>query len=103
MQQTIQLKLLPSEAADDTTLREYIARATARREEEINGFQLIKRSIDARGRQPHILLTVKVFIDEPYREEPLDTIIFPDVSKADRQAIIVGAGPAGLFAALRLA
>jgi len=102
MQQTLQLKLLPAEAADESVLREYIARATARREEEINGFQLIKRSIDARGRQPHILLTVKVFINEPYREEPLDTIIFPDVSRASRQAIIVGAGPAGLFAALRL-
>jgi hypothetical protein len=102
MQQTLQLKLLPAEAADDNVLREYIAQATARREEEINGYQLIRRSIDARGRQPHILLTVKAFIDEPYREEPLETIIFPDVSKADRQAIIVGAGPAGLFAALRL-
>jgi len=94
--------LLPAEAADDGVLREYIARATARRAEEINGYQLIKRSIDARGRQPHILLTVKVFINEPYREEPLETLVFPDVSKADRQVVIVGAGPAGLFAALRL-
>jgi len=102
MQQTLQLKLLPAEAADDAVLREYIARATARRVEEINGYQLIKRSIDARGRQPHILLTVKVFINEPFREEPLEPIVFPDVSKASRQVVIVGAGPAGLFAALSL-
>src|ERR1700755_2706250 len=102
MQQTIQLKLLPSEAADDSVLREYIGRVTARRKEEINGYQLIKRSIDARGRQPHILLTVKVFINEPYREESFESINFPDVSRADRQVLIVGAGPAGLFAALRL-
>ncbi|HEY4110619.1 NAD(P)/FAD-dependent oxidoreductase [Puia sp.] len=102
MQQTLQLKLLPAEAADDTTLREYIARATARRGEEINGYQLIKRSIDARGRQPHILLTVKVFINEPFREESFEPIAFPDVSKAHRQVVIIGAGPAGLFAALRL-
>jgi uncharacterized FAD-dependent dehydrogenase len=102
MQQTLQLKLLPAEAADERVVREYIARAAARQAEEINGYQLVKRSIDARGRQPHILLTVKVFIDEPFREEPLETVFFPEVSKADRQVVIVGAGPAGLFAALRL-
>src|SRR5689334_5779201 len=102
MQQTIQLKLLPAEAADESVLREYIARAAARQMEEINGYQLIKRSIDARGRQPHVLLTVKVFIDEPFREEHFESINFPDVSRADRQVLIIGAGPAGLFAALRL-
>src|SRR5258708_23531800 len=102
MQQTLQLKLQPAEADDETTLREYIAQATARREEEIKGFQLIKRSIDARGRQPHILLTVKVFINEPFRAERIESINFPDVSRADRQVLIIGAGPAGLFAALQL-
>src|ERR1700760_2727811 len=102
MQQTIQLKLLPAEAADDTTLREYIARATARREDEITGYQLVKRSIDARGRQPHVLLSVKVFISEPFQPERFGSFLFPDVSRADRQVLIVGAGPAGLFAALRL-
>jgi uncharacterized FAD-dependent dehydrogenase len=102
MQQTIQLKLLPAEAADDTTLREYIARTTARREDEITGYQLIKRSIDARGRQPHVLLSVKVFIGEPFQPERFEPFLFPEVSRADRQVLIVGAGPAGLFAALRL-
>jgi len=102
MQQTLQLKLLPAEAADDTLLREYIARAAARREEEINGYQLIKRSIDARSRCPHILLTVKVFINEPFREELFESVNFPDVSRANRQVLIIGAGPGGLFAALRL-
>jgi uncharacterized FAD-dependent dehydrogenase len=102
MQQTLQLKLLPAEAADESALREYIARAVARRMEEINGYQLIKRSIDARGRQPHVLLTVKVFINEPFREEYFESINFPDVSRANRQVVIIGAGPAGLFAALRL-
>jgi uncharacterized FAD-dependent dehydrogenase len=102
MQQTIQLKLLPAEAADEPILREYVVRATARRDEEITGIQLIKRSIDARGRQPHILLSVKVFIGEPFQPESFEPIAFPDVSRADRQVLIVGAGPAGLFAALRL-
>ncbi|GGB05529.1 NAD(P)/FAD-dependent oxidoreductase [Puia dinghuensis] len=102
MKQTLQLKLLPAEAADDSIIREYIARSTARREEEITGFHLIKRSIDARGRQPHILLTVNAFIGEPFHEQTPETFSFPDVSRAHRQVLIVGAGPAGLFAALRL-
>lgn len=102
MQQTLQLKLLPAEAADNTAIREYVLRATARKEEEVTGFHLVKRSIDARGRQPHILLTVRVFIGEPFRELAPEPVAFPDVSGADRQVVIVGAGPAGLFAALRL-
>jgi uncharacterized FAD-dependent dehydrogenase len=102
MQQTLQLKLLPAEAADDSIVREYIARATGRRGEEITGFELVKRSLDARGRQPHIILTLRVFIGEPFRESKPPILSFPDVSRAEKQVIIVGAGPAGLFAALRL-
>jgi len=102
MQQTLQLKLLPAEAASDSVVREYIARATGRREEEISGYNLVKRSLDARGRQPHIILTVQVFIGEPYEESEPERVPFPDVSHADKQVIIIGAGPAGLFAALRL-
>jgi uncharacterized FAD-dependent dehydrogenase len=102
MQQTLQLKLLPEEAANDPLVREYIARATGRQEEEITGYNLIKRSLDARGRQPHIILTVQAFIGEPFLESTPQPIVFPDVSRADRQVIIIGAGPAGLFAALRL-
>jgi hypothetical protein len=102
VQQTLQIKLLPSEAASDSIVREYIARATGRREDEITGFNLLKRSLDARGRQPHVLLTVRVFIGEAFQEIEPERIPFPDVSRADKQVIIVGAGPAGLFAALRL-
>jgi uncharacterized FAD-dependent dehydrogenase len=102
MRQTIQLKLLPAEAASDKTIREYIARSTGRQEQHISGFHLLKRSIDARGRQPHILLTVEAFIDEAFTQTIPDTLSYPDVSKADKQVIVIGAGPAGLFAALRL-
>src|SRR5258708_3922582 len=101
MRQTLQLKLLPAEAANDGIIREYIIQATGRREEVITGFNLLKRSIDARGRQPHILLTVEAFIDEAFTEKAPEILPFPDVSKADKQVIIIGAGPAGLFAALR--
>ncbi len=102
MQQIFQLKLLPAESASDLVIREYIARAAGRREEEITGYNLIKRSLDARGRQPHIVLTVEAYIGEPYHENRIELISFPDVSHADKQTIVIGAGPAGLFAALRL-
>jgi uncharacterized FAD-dependent dehydrogenase len=102
MRQTLQLKLLPAEATKDDIIREYIASAAGRRIEAITGFHLLKRSIDARGRQPHILLLVEAFIDEAFTEKAPGTIPFPDVTKADKQVIIIGAGPAGLFAALRL-
>jgi len=102
MQQKLQLKLLPGEAVNPSIIREYIAGAVGRRPEDISGFQIVRRSIDARSRQPHILLTVEVTIGEPFREETPAVLSFPDVSAADRQVIIIGAGPAGLFAALRL-
>jgi uncharacterized protein len=102
MRQKLQLKLLPQEANDPVIIREYIARATGHREGEVTGFWPERRSIDARSRQPHILLTLDAFIGEPFAEKPTERISFPDISKANRQVLIIGAGPAGLFAALRL-
>jgi uncharacterized FAD-dependent dehydrogenase len=102
MRQKLQLKLLPREAIDQAIIREYIARATGHRVSEVTGFQPERRSIDARSRQPHILLTLDAFIGEPFVERVPERISFPDVSAANRQVLVVGAGPAGLFAALRL-
>jgi uncharacterized FAD-dependent dehydrogenase len=102
MRQRLQLKLLPQEAIDPAIIREYIARATGHRVNEVSGFQPERRSIDARSREPHILLTLDAFIGEPFVEKAPDRISFPNVSGANRQVLIVGAGPAGLFAALRL-
>ena len=93
---------MPGEAVNPSIIREYIAGAVGHRPEDISGFQIVRRSIDARSRQPHILLTVEVSIGESFREETPAVLSFPDVSAADRQVIIIGAGPAGLFAALRL-
>ncbi len=102
MRQILQLKLLPQEAATDSLIREQAAHAAGCSVTEISGFHLLKRSIDARGRQPHILLTLQVFIREPYEEREKITLHFPDVSRAEKRALVVGAGPAGLFAALHL-
>ncbi len=102
MQKIIELKLLPAEAADENILPELIARAAGQRREDVTGFHLLKRSIDARARQPKILLTIQVFIGEPFTETKQAPVVFPNVSRADKQVLIIGAGPAGLFAALRL-
>src|SRR5579863_9645086 len=102
MRQKLQLKLLPQEAVDPAIIREHIARATGRRESEVSGFRPERRSIDARSRQPYILLSLEAFVGEPFVEKLPEQFTFPDVSAANRQVLIVGAGPAGLFAALRL-
>src|SRR6202012_5658407 len=102
MQKLIELKILPAEAADDQRLKEQLSRALGVRSEDISGFQLLRRAIDARSRQPKIVLTIRAFIGEPFSETVVEPIRFPDVSQAARQILVIGAGPAGLFAALRL-
>jgi uncharacterized FAD-dependent dehydrogenase len=102
MQKNISLRLLPSEAANETTIKEYIARAEGTNLQDVSGFYLLKQSIDARSRQVWVNITLKAFIGEPFRKRQITTFNFPDVSKANNSVIIIGAGPAGLFAALLL-
>ncbi|MBN9379861.1 MAG: FAD-dependent oxidoreductase [Chitinophagaceae bacterium] len=102
MQQTLQLKLLPEEAASEETIREYAAKAIGRSIQAISGFHLLRRSVDARSKQPHIILTIHVFVEEPYQERAFKPLNFPDVSRAEKKVVIIGAGPAGLFAAFKL-
>lgn len=103
MQQKIALRLLPSEAVDDQIILQYIAREAGHPVSAITGFHRLKQSIDARSRQQiWINLTVQAFIDEPFIERTTVPIVYKDVSKSKHQVIIVGVGPAGLFAALRL-
>jgi uncharacterized FAD-dependent dehydrogenase len=102
MQQRITLKLLPSEATIESIVQQYAARVLGLSPKAITGFQVIKSSIDARGRQPWIMLTILVFANEPFHERTIKKLLLQDVSKAIRKVIIVGAGPAGLFAALKL-
>ena len=102
MQQNISLRLLPSEAANDSAIKEYISQSLSVKQDAVTGFHRIKQSIDARGKQVWINLTVKVFINEPFHERELQKIVLKDVSHAKHSVIIIGAGPAGLFAALKL-
>ncbi len=102
MQQKISLKLLPSEAADEAVIKKRLANAAGKKQNEIKGFHIQKRSIDARGKTIWINLTVTAFINEPFYKREIQEFHFADVSKARKTVIIIGAGPAGLFAALKL-
>jgi len=100
MQQILKFRLLPRDAADESQIRQLVAESTGADPLDITGFYFLKRSIDARGKIPRINLTLKAFIREPYQERERLKVLFQDVQKAKKNVIIIGAGPAGLFAAL---
>ncbi|MCW3094265.1 MAG: FAD-binding protein [Ferruginibacter sp.] len=102
MQQKISFKLLPSEMADVTLLKKAIAQTAGKEESAISGFHIQKQSIDARGKPIWINLTVNAFVDEPFQQRPLQEFNFQNVKNASKTVLIIGAGPAGLFAALQL-
>jgi uncharacterized FAD-dependent dehydrogenase len=103
MQKELSLKLTPADAADDAAVGRYIALALGKEEKNITGFYRVRQSIDARSRsQVWINMTVQAFADEPFHKREAGAISFRDVSKARSRVIIIGAGPAGLFAALKL-
>lgn len=102
MQQKISINLSPSNAADDSAIIESIAKAAGKKKEQISGYNLIKRSIDARGKTVSINLIVNAFINEPFQQRDLQQFNFKDVSHSVKKVIIIGGGPAGIFAALQL-
>ena len=102
MQQQLTIKLLPSEASSDDTIKDYISKHLSIKKKSITGLTFIKRSIDARGKQPGIQLNLNVFIDEPFIVRERRNLRLHSVSRDAKKIIIAGAGPAGLFAALKL-
>lgn len=102
MVKEIEVKLAPAEAADEMALRRAAARKARIPEEQIDELRLLRRSIDARGRQPWFRMRCAVFAGENPPAEPalLDRLQMTD--EACHRVIIVGAGPAGYFAALEL-
>jgi uncharacterized FAD-dependent dehydrogenase len=102
MPQNISLQLSPKDAADDSAIRAALAAALACPPASVTGYHPLKQSIDARGRQVRINLTMQAFVNEPFTERPMRTFSFRDVHLAEKRAVIIGAGPAGLFAALLL-
>ncbi|NML20790.1 FAD-binding protein [Pseudoflavitalea sp. G-6-1-2] len=102
MQQTFTIKLLPAEAANSGIIQQYAASHLGLPVSSITGYQIKKRSIDARSKQPWILLTITVFANEPFHAASPASIELHNVSASRHKVIIVGAGPAGLFAAVKL-
>lgn len=102
MPQTIQLKLLPQHAASDEAIISQIALVKAISTTSINGFHILKQSIDARSKQAWYNLTVEAFINEPAAPRKTISFEWKDVHNSAKKVLIVGAGPAGLFAALKL-
>lgn len=97
----IQLRVLPEEAFDEEALKLVVSRETGEDISNINAVRVLKRSIDARQRTIFVNLTVRTFINELPDKAEYETIAYKDVSDG-KPVIVVGAGPGGLFAALRL-
>lgn len=101
MVKELQLRLLPQQAANEQSLKQVVAAETGTSLNSINAVRILKRSIDARQRTVCINLKIRAFIDELPADDEYTTIDYPDVS-AGKRVVVVGAGPGGLFAALRL-
>jgi uncharacterized protein len=99
MQKEISLKLTPEQFFDAALLKKNIALKAAENEADITGYQILKKSLDARQKQPWYNLNISVYFNEP---TPLHLFI-PYTFKAlkpNASIVIIGAGPAGLFAAV---
>ncbi len=100
MPQTITLQLSPREAADSHIYTTVAARRLHLRESDIALVRILKRSVDARQHQVKVNLTLELYIDQEPQPAPVH-FDYPDVSHAP-EVVVVGSGPAGLFASLRL-
>lgn len=100
MIKTIDIVVSPQTAVSLQHLKQYISKHTDTNFNNIQHVNILKRSIDGRAKDPRINLKVDVFIDEPFVEQPI-TFEYPDVSSA-KSVVVIGAGPAGLFASLKL-
>ncbi|MEO1262256.1 MAG: FAD-dependent protein [Bacteroidota bacterium] len=101
MRKKLEIKLLPKEAADEMLVKKRAISKSGLPNNAIQDVVILKRSIDARGRQPYFRIQVEVFAGETNEAEPA---ILPQLKQVDEaeEVIIIGAGPAGYFAALEL-
>ena len=99
----LQLRIDPATAYTPLRLMALVSTRMGIDANRLRDIKILKRSIDARQRQVMVNVTLRAFIDEPAPAHPLFTpIIYTPVAADAPQCIVVGAGPAGLFAALRL-
>ena len=96
-----QIRVTPEVASQEERLRRWLADEQGIDERTIHGIRILKRSIDARQRQILVNLKVRVYINELPHDDEFSRTDYPNV-EGRPQVIVVGAGPGGLFAALRL-
>ncbi len=96
-----QIRVEPKVASSEQGILRFLSRSEGLSSDEVKGVRVLKRSIDARQRKIYVNLTVRVFINELPPEDDFLPVVYGQVDDAP-QAIVVGAGPGGLFAALRL-
>ena len=101
MIQELQLRVLPQIAANEQNLKRFIADEKGFDVRTINHVRMLRRSIDARQRTIFVNLKVRVYINEMPQDDAYQHIDYPNVTGRP-QVVVVGAGPGGLFAALRL-
>lgn len=102
MPKELLLQVSPETAANGVMLKEQVAKSIRTPQSEIAHVEIVKRSVDARQRQVKINLKVEIYFQgEPVLERRIELPDYPDVS-GKQPVIVVGAGPAGLFAALQL-
>lgn len=97
----LQLRVLPQVAADENMLQQHVAREKGIDARTITHVRVLRRSIDARQRTIFVNLRVRVYVNEQPTDTPFLPVHYPDVSQSPT-VVVVGAGPGGLFAALRL-
>ena len=95
------IRVRPHQAVNEATIKDYLAHEEGLEMKSMTHIRVLKRSIDARQRTIFVNLKVRVYINEEPTDDEYVKTEYRDVSSAP-QVIVVGAGPGGLFAALRL-
>jgi len=101
MQQELHIQVSPETAQNEEQLKSYVTKQMGVSKNEISHIEILKRSIDARQKSVKINLKVNVFLNETPSPGKIDLPDFKDVSSSE-EVLVIGAGPAGLFAALKL-
>jgi len=99
MQKEVEITLLPNQVEQSEVIKQKLADALKLSENKIKDYEILKRSIDARSRKVIFRLQVRAYIDEE-RAPEIHQVQYQNVSDA-KPVLIIGAGPAGLFAALQ--
>lgn len=97
----LEIVLQPQYLADDFVIKSTIAKQLNVSINELTAYQILKRSVDARSRFPVYRIKLIAYLGEELKQQAFYTFIEQNVSN-QKTSVIIGAGPAGLFAALRL-